>query len=182
MSRSLLITGGAASGKSRFAVSYFAGCDNVLYLKVGGDPDHDVRKRIDFDNEKRGVEWNIVSTDSKTPSKELGDHKFVIFDSLSSLTRLAMRDIPKDELKSEAVRKDLEKHLFDEAEAVLEKMQEINGNIVIITVETGFSEHPDKEDAYTTVYRDVLGRLNQRIANSTDEVYFSASGIQFKIK
>ena len=182
MSRSLLITGGAASGKSRFAVSYFTGCDNVLYLKVGGKADKDIRHRIEFDNEKRGVEWNIVSTDSKKPSEEIGDHKFVIFDSLSSLTRLAMRDIPTEKLSDEDVRKDLEKHLFDESEAVLDKMREINGNIVIITVETGFSENPDKEDAYTSLYRDVLGRLNQRIANSTDEVYFSASGIQFKIK
>ena len=180
MSKSILITGGAASGKSRWAASYFSGCDNVLYLKVGGEIDHDVLHRIEFDNKQRGLEWNIMSTDKMTPAEEIASHKFVIFDSLSSFTRLALRGTSTVEALSENAKKELEKRVIDETEAVLDRVFENNGNIVIITVETGFQT--TTEDSFISAYRDILGRVNQRIANSADEVYFSASGIQFKIK
>ncbi len=180
MARSILITGGAASGKTRFAASYFSGCDNVLYLRVGGEIDKDVKHRIEFDNKNRGVEWEIVSKDTLTPCQEIGSHKFVIFDSLSSFTRLAISRLPSVENVSDKDKKALEEMVINSVGDVLEKMRQNNGNIVIITIETGFANAA--EQGFMAVYRDVLGRLNQRIANASDEVYFSASGIQFKIK
>ena len=52
--------------------------------------------------------------------------------------------------------------------------------MIVITLETGFSVAPT--DPRQIAFRKILGSVNQRIANSSDEVYFSASGIQFKIK
>ena len=52
--------------------------------------------------------------------------------------------------------------------------------MTIITLETGFSVSP--ADPRQKALRRIIGYINQRIANSSDEVYFSASGIQFKIK
>lgn len=180
MSKSILITGGVSSGKSRFAVSYFAGCDYVLYLKVGTQVDKDLIHRIEFANEKHGVEWDILTTEQMTPAELVTDHKFVIFDSLSSFTRLAMKQLSPDAAPDEAKKKEIEKRVIDEVKAVEERVAENNGSLIIITVETGFSSTAD--DSFVSAYRDILGRVNQRIANTTDEVFFSASGIQFKIK
>ncbi|MCM1164674.1 MAG: bifunctional adenosylcobinamide kinase/adenosylcobinamide-phosphate guanylyltransferase [Lachnospiraceae bacterium] len=181
MSKSILITGGAASGKSRYAVTGFAAFDYVLYLKMGGEIDHDIRNRIEFDNNKHGVEWEIVSSDSLSPADEVKDHKFVIFDSVSSYTRLIMKEMfPDRKTPDDAEKKELEKRIIDDISAAREKVRENRGDIMIITLETGFSVIP--EDGYFAAYREIVGRVNQRIANSSDEVYFSASGIQFKIK
>ena len=63
---------------------------------------------------------------------------------------------------------------------MIDAIKEKDGSMIIITLETGFSVIP--ENRAQAVFRVILGNVNQRIANISDEVYFSASGIQFKIK
>ncbi|MBD5129736.1 MAG: hypothetical protein HDT43_07415 [Ruminococcaceae bacterium] len=181
MSKSILITGGAASGKSRYAVTGFAAFDYVLYLRMGEEIDADVRHRIEFDNNKNGVEWDVISSHSFSPADEVKDHKFVIFDSVSSYARMVMRETLSDKRSpDDAEKKAVEKRVIDDISAVRAKVAENRGNLMIITLETGFSVTP--EDGYLAAYREIVGRVNQRVANSSDEVYFSASGIQFRIK
>lgn len=182
MADSILITGGAASGKARFAVTNFAAFDYVLYLRVGDELDPDITNRIKFSTEKNGVEWDIVNNNTLVPANEVKDHKFVIFDGISSYTRLVMDDMcPKDcgEL-SDDMKKKIEKRVIDGVTDMRDKVAENHGSIIIITLETGFSVRP--ADPIQAAYRDIMGRVNQRIANSCDEAYFSASGIQFKIR
>lgn len=181
MSKSILITGGAASGKTRFAVTGFAAFDYVLYLRMGEEIDADIRNRIQFDNKKNGVEWNIVRSDCHSPADEVKDHKFVIFDSVSSYTRMIMREmLPDKQTPDDAMKKNIEKRIIDDITAVRDSVYRNRGNFQAVTLETGFSVTP--EDGYLAAYREIVGRVNQRIANSSDEVFFSASGIQFKIK
>ena len=54
------------------------------------------------------------------------------------------------------------------------------GTIVIISAETGFSPAPF--DVIENIYREALCTVNQRIANMSDEAYFSFSGLQLKVK
>ncbi len=180
MSRSIFITGGTASGKSRFAVSYFSGYDYVLYLKSGLKADWDIINRIQYDTEKHGVQWNVIPTASLYPSEEVKDHKYVIFDNLRTYTKLVMEEMCPEGDVDELMRKEIEKHVLKEITSLRAKVTENLGTIVIITVESGFSF--SDESTRMSAYRDILGRVNQRIANTSDEVYFSASGIQFKIK
>ncbi len=44
MSKKIMITGGAASGKSRWAATYLRACDNVLYWSVSDTMDADTQK------------------------------------------------------------------------------------------------------------------------------------------
>lgn len=181
MSKAILITGGAASGKARYAVTGFAAFDYVLYLRMGEEVDADIRHRIEFDNKKNGVEWDVLCSHSFSPVDEVKDHKFVIFDSISSYTRMIMREMcPEKQTPDDTMKKNIEKRIIDDVSALREKVHENRGSVQIITLETGFSVVP--VDGYLAAYREIVGRVNQRIANSSDEVFFSASGIQFKIK
>lgn len=180
MPKSIFVTGGTASGKSRFAVSYFSGCDYVLYLKTGLKADWDIINRIQYDTEKHGVQWDVIPTSSLSPSEEVKDHKFVIFDNLRVFTKLVMDSMcPKGDI-DELMKKSIEKRVLKEITDLGDRVSDNLGTIVIITVESGFSF--SDESPRMSAYRDILGRVNQRIANTSDEVYFSASGIQFKIK
>lgn len=181
MAKNILITGGAASGKSRWAVTHFSACDYVLYLRAGDVVDADTLNRIEFGNNKNGVEWDIVTGAKKEPASYIGDHKFVIFDSLATYTSGIISEMCPDIANmDEEMRKIIEKRVISDITEMHEKIIDIQGSMIIITVETGFSVTP--ENRSQAIFREILGNVNQRIANMSDEVYFSASGIQFKIK
>lgn len=181
MSKSILITGGASSGKSRWAVTNYSRYDYVLYLRSGDSVNPDVLHRIEYGNNQNGVEWDIVTGISDNPAEAVGDHKFVIFDRLSDYAFIVLNKMCPDvgTLSDEAL-KSVEKAVIADIEALREKVAENDGSLTVITLETGFSIAPD--EPMQKALRRIIGDVNQRIANSSDEVYFSASGIQFKIK
>lgn len=180
MSRTILITGGSASGKSRWAISYFAACDNVLYLASSPKLDKDTINRIKYSNEHNMVEWEIVSN-VQQPIEYIKEHKFFIFDGLASYTSNVMAEMcPNVELLNSKYKKEIEKRIIDDITQMMDKVSELDANMIMITIEPGFSVCPiNKEQQY---FREILGAVNQRIANTAAEVYLSASGIQFKIK
>ncbi len=63
---------------------------------------------------------------------------------------------------------------------LIDRVKEIEGTLLILSLETGFSVCPEKQEQ--VMFREILGNVNQRIANMCTDVYMSASGIQFKIK
>lgn len=181
MAKTTLITGGAASGKSRWAATYFSGCDYVLYLRTYKEVDTDTMKRIDYDNKLHLVEWDIKTDVYSEPVKLFTDHKFVIFDDLTDYTNAVINEMcPDIEKITYELTKEIEKKIIKDITDMYDGIAEIDGSMVIITMEPGFSVTPNS--TAQKAFRDILGNVNQRIANISDEVYLSASGIQFRIK
>lgn len=181
MANSILITGGAASGKARFAVTNFAAYDYVLYLRVGEELDPTVMNRIEYNTEHNKVEWDVVHKQTETPADEVGDHKWVIFDSISAYTRLMMKKMGAgDGDLSDEKKMQIEAAVLNGIHDLVDRVIERRGCIILITLETGFSVEPT--DPGLAAYRSILGRVNQRVANTSDKAYFSVSGIQFEIR
>lgn len=181
MSKTILVTGGASSGKSRWAVTYLAACDYVLYMSPSEKVSGDTLNRIDYVCSKNFVEWDIRPGITESPEENIADHKFVIFDSLASYTSAAINRMCPDTAEiTDETEKKIEKSIVEDISAMFDKIADIDGTMVIITLETGFSTTPESRSQ--AVFRKILGNVNQRIANMCSEVYLSASGIQFKIK
>ncbi|MGN0667448.1 MAG: bifunctional adenosylcobinamide kinase/adenosylcobinamide-phosphate guanylyltransferase [Huintestinicola sp.] len=181
MSKTILITGGAASGKSRWAVSYFSACDYVLYLRTADKVDSDTMSRIEYGNKQNFVEWDIKTGITSSPADLFTDHKFVIMDNLAAYTSNIINSMCPDISQiTESLKKDIEKKIIADVTDMYDKIMVIDGSMIIITLETGFSVTP--ENRAQTIFREILGNVNQRIANMSNEVYLSTSGIQFKIK
>lgn len=181
MSKTILITGGAASGKSRWAASYLAACDYVLYLRVADAVDADTLQRIEYGNKQNFVEWDIETGVTEAPAELFTDHKFVVFDSLAAYTSHTIKTMcPDISQLDENMKKEIEKKIISDVTEMYDKIMVIDGTMIVITLETGFSVTPENREQ--TLYREILGAVNQRIANMSNEVYLSASGIQFKIK
>lgn len=180
MARTILVTGGGASGKSRWAVSQFAACDNVLYI-CPGELDADTRNRIEFSNNKNYVQWDIKEHVTSEPYELFNKHKFAIFDNLNVYTVKVLQEMCPDiaQMNTE-LEKSIEKRIINDVMEMYNQIRLIEGDIVILTLETGFSLEPT--DAELIARRKILGMVNQRIANESSDVYLSASGIQFKIK
>ncbi|MCL1866960.1 MAG: bifunctional adenosylcobinamide kinase/adenosylcobinamide-phosphate guanylyltransferase, partial [Oscillospiraceae bacterium] len=60
------------------------------------------------------------------------------------------------------------------------QVKEINGVLLIISLELGLCPVPCEPDK--RVYRKMMGNINQRIAGQASEVYLMVSGIASKIK
>lgn len=181
MAKVILITGGAASGKTRWATSYLEKCDRVLYLRTNPKLDIDTEHRIEFANNKNGTTWDIVTDVYEDPVQHFDYHKFIIFDALSTYTSHMIEKMCAnvDEF-TEDMRHEIEKKVIDDVNDMIEEVRRMEGTMVIITLETGFSVMPSERSQ--AIFRKVLGKVNQRVAHLSNEVYFSASGIQFKIK
>ncbi len=181
MAKTILITGGAASGKSRWAASYFAACDNVLYICTADAVDTDTMKRIEYGCKQNFVEWDIRTGVKASPADLIDNHKFVIFDNLGAYASEIIGSVcPEPEKMTDEIRREIEKQIIGSITELYEKVSDADGSMIAITLETGFSVVP--ENRSQAVFREILGNVNQRIANMSSEVYLSASGIQFKIK
>ena len=180
MARTLLITGGANSGKARWAISYFANCDNVLYVTSNSDMDDDTRKRMDYSTKENYVTWTAVRHDGEPEGIIDEDHKFYIYDGLPEYV-LSLLGITSDEdIVSDERIEEVTKTAIAHVNALIEAAGKNDANLILITLEAGFSVNPFASGQ--KAFRECLSSVNQRIANMSDEVYFSASGIQFKIK
>ena len=181
MSKTILVTGGAASGKSRWAASYLSACDYVLYLCTADKLDSDTQGRIEYGNKQNYVEWDIKEGVKGSPAEMITDHKFIIFDNLASYTSQVLKEMyPNISSINDEQKKEVEKKIISDITEMYDKIMVIDGTMITITLETGFSVKPDNREQ--AIFREVLGNVNQRIANMSNEVYLSASGIQFKIK
>ncbi len=87
---------------------------------------------------------------------------------------------PGEVKPDDAMKKAIEKRIIEGIMKIREKVDENGGSMIVITLETGLSVTP--ENKRQAAFREIIGTVNQRIANTSEEVYFSASGIQFKIK
>ncbi|MCL2108667.1 MAG: bifunctional adenosylcobinamide kinase/adenosylcobinamide-phosphate guanylyltransferase [Oscillospiraceae bacterium] len=180
MAKIVFITGGAASGKSRWAVSSFASCDNVLYMVIADKIDDDTAARIDFNCKKNDVEWEI-KTSVHNINEVAGGRKFTIFDNLGAYTNIVIKRIcPNLDDMTDDIRRTIERQTISDVTELIDMAKDGNGNLLIISTELGFGPLPENQSQRW--FREIIGNVNQRIANISTEVYLSASGIPFKIK
>ncbi|MCM1523791.1 MAG: bifunctional adenosylcobinamide kinase/adenosylcobinamide-phosphate guanylyltransferase [Ruminococcus sp.] len=178
MAKITLITGGAASGKSRWAISHFEACDNVLYLCAAPHLDKEAADRIKWVGRASGTKWEI-QTGCRLRSANIADHQYIIYDSLARYTADMITAFTRGSDYS-AEKEKLQRTVAEDVEHFIDKVNDAHGNLVMITNETGFSVAPSNNNQRG--YREILGFVNQRTAHMASDVYMSISGVQIKIK
>ncbi|MGL4370082.1 MAG: bifunctional adenosylcobinamide kinase/adenosylcobinamide-phosphate guanylyltransferase [Spirochaetota bacterium] len=73
-----------------------------------------------------------------------------------------------------------EKRINDEIDDLILSARRFSGMTVIVSNETGMGIVP--ADPLSRHFRDIAGRINQKLAACADEAYFAVSGIPVKIK
>lgn len=180
MRRIILVTGGARSGKSSFAESLFNGIKEVVYIATSKIEDEEMKQRVKLHKKSRPTEW-ITYEGNYDIQKAVVDKNNYILDCITVLTSNIMFDITKDyEIIPFEKQEEIETKVISEIEALINKVKAINGDLVMVTNEVGYSIVPDNH--VSRVYRDVIGRINQRIAKLSTEVYFVTCGIPRRIK
>jgi adenosylcobinamide kinase/adenosylcobinamide-phosphate guanylyltransferase len=175
-----LVTGGARSGKSRFAENLYKDEKDVVYIATSKATDAEMRERVKLHQESRPSEWRTYEGNYDLQNS-IGKEVNYLLDCITVLTSNIMFDISKD---VEYIDYDMQRRIED---TVIREIQNlINGirlkdyNLVLVTNEVGDSIVP--EHHISRVFRDIQGRINQRIASLADEVYLVCCGIPVKIK
>ncbi len=172
----IFILGGARTGKSRFAQELAGRLGNkVLFIATGEPLDEEMQARIDEHKKARPKSWRTLEIPTNIGRQlevEIGDAEVVIIDCLTLLASNRLGD-ELDYLKAE-------KQVLAEINELITCIDKLNASVIIISNEVGMGLVP--ETKLGRVYRDLLGRANQLIAQHANEVYFMVAGLPMKIK
>ena len=167
---SVLVLGGARSGKSRFAEGLC--CDSGLekhYLATGRAYDAEMQARIARHQQDRAAAGWITHEEPEALAQMIATidapGRVLLVDCLTLwVTNLMMAEA------------DIEA----ECTALSQIVGRLQAAVVFVSNEVGLGIVP--ENAMAREFRDHAGRLHQQIAAVAQEVYFVAAGLPLKMK
>jgi adenosyl cobinamide kinase/adenosyl cobinamide phosphate guanylyltransferase len=179
-----LVTGGARSGKSRFAERLAQkGRPPVLYVATAEVLDDEMDARVAEHRARRPGDWGTLEARTEvgralaTVTSRPGT---VLLDDLGLLVTNHLLDLcgPADPTHETA--RTLDRVLGAEIDA-LERTRAAGGwDLIVVTNEVGLGIVP--ANPLGRVFRDALGRANQALAARADEVYLLVAGLPLRIK
>lgn len=185
MSKIILVTGGARSGKSSFAEQLCIDRNNdTAYIATSIPFDDEMKDRVKKHKESRPQNWKTyeIYKDIYSIIKDIDqNHNTVILDCVTLLVNNLMftYGIDIDDCDANQIN-ELEFYIRDQVNKLLTEVKKSSLYFVVVTNELGMGIVPDNK--LSRVYADIVGRINQQISKESDEVYFVVSGIPMKIK
>jgi adenosylcobinamide kinase/adenosylcobinamide-phosphate guanylyltransferase len=166
---SLLILGGARSGKSRFAVACHPVHANVVFLATAQAADGDMRARIARHRAERPPAWATV------------EEPFDLVPRLQALTGDAVVvDCLTVWVANRMLRGDADEAILADTDALAALIRRPRLALTFVSNEVGEGVHP--ETAQGLRFRDLLGLVNQRVAAAVERVVLMVAGIPLDVK
>lgn len=173
MTGTLLVLGGARSGKSRYAQARMEGLPQgpsgrLAYVATAQAFDAEMTERIAHHRDDRDARWLTVEEPldlAAAIDRAAQAADAVLVDCLTLwLSNLMLADQP----------------LAEPVAALADALRRCPCPVVLVSNEVGLSIVPD--NALARRFRDEAGRLNQAIAALADEVQLVAAGLPLKLK
>jgi adenosylcobinamide kinase/adenosylcobinamide-phosphate guanylyltransferase len=166
LGRTILVIGGARSGKSALAERIVMREPSPwIYVATATASDEEMRERIARHRERRSAGWHTVEEPSEVAGTLLRAGRPVLVDCLT----LWISNLLEAGRDAEA-----------EAQDLIELLPALERTTVLVSNETGLGIVPD--NALARTFRDVAGRVNQRLAAAADSVVFTVAGIPLVLK
>jgi adenosylcobinamide kinase/adenosylcobinamide-phosphate guanylyltransferase len=168
------VLGGARSGKSRHAQRLLADEADVLYVAPGPVPDgddSDWADRVARHRRDRPERWTTLETTDVATVLETAEHP-VLVDCLATWLAAAMGAAGAWE--SEDGDTDWQGRLDAEVARLLDAWRAASVPVVAVSNEVGFGVVPGTRSG--VLFRDALGRLNQEVAELSDDVRLVVAG------
>ena len=193
----IYVTGGAKSGKSKFAedllLSLNSGKEKNIYLATSQVFDEEMEMKVLIHKERRQDKWETIESykdfyeslkSAFVEEKSQGESVFknnMLVDCLTNMvSNIIFEDLTiewekptKEQLQS------CDRRVEKEILSLIENLEKFN-YVVIVSNELGMGIVP--ATPLGRYFREIAGKMNQLIAEKSDEVYFVVSGIPMKIK
>lgn len=174
-----LVLGGARSGKSRHAEHLAAAHGGrVLYVATAEPFDADMAARIARHRAERPAHWTSLEAPRQAGAEiqaQAAAHDVVLVDCLTVLASNVVIALPEP-ITAEAA----EAALTPEIDALLAAYAASTADWIIVSNEVGLGIVP--ATALGRLYRDALGRANQRLAAAADRVLLMVAGLPLSVK
>lgn len=186
MSKIILVTGGARSGKSTFAENKVKEIGGTIgYIATAKVTDEDMARRIEHHRASRPSHWPTFER-YKNFEQLLSDEVFLgcdtlLLDCVTILVTNGMFDYEQDydHLPMGRVN-EIEALIAGEIKTLIEMIRTMDMTLVMVTNEVGLGVVPPYR--LGSLFRDIAGRMNQMIAREADEAYFIVSGLPLRLK
>ena len=186
----IYVTGGAKSGKSKFAedllLSLNDGKQKNVYLATSVVFDEEMQKKVELHKTRRKNNWITVESYknfSQSLEEVMNENKKnnMLVDCLTNMISNIIFE--NEEIDWEKPEKNQLEKCDENVEKEVQNLCEIFKNfenVVIVSNEVGMGLVP----AYPLgrYFREIAGKMNQFVAEKADEAYFVVSGISMKIK
>jgi len=177
--RLTLILGGARSGKSAYAQRLaMERREAVLYVATAEAGDEEMAARIAAHRAERPPGWQTLEAPTKVGAAIQSwpmPVDVILIDCLTLLANNVIAPLPEPVTEAAA-----ESALNAEVEALLAAHAAGNAEWIVISNEVFLGLVPPYP--LGRVYRDALGRANQRLAEAADEALLMVAGLPMKLK
>jgi adenosylcobinamide kinase / adenosylcobinamide-phosphate guanylyltransferase len=161
-----LITGGARSGKTRYALGLTDDVTARTYIATAELLDDEMRDRAARHQRERGNRWQTIEEPFNVAPHVRELSGVVVIDCLTVwLSNWMLRD---------------ESQVERQIESLCAAFRSARCHVRAITNEVGWSIVPD--NALARRFRDWSGIMNQRVAEVADAVYLMVCGIPTRLK
>ena len=175
--RVILITGGQRSGKSVYAEQLALSLSPTpVYLATAHIWDEEFRQRVRKHQERRGANWTNIEEErmlSRWADQLRG--RVVVVDCITLWCTNFFFDRTAREWEQPSV-----EDALGQVKAEFDRLTAIEATFIFVTNEIGSGGV--SENAVQRRFTDLLGWMNQHVAQRADEVVLMVSGIGVKIK
>ena len=162
----ILITGGARSGKSRYAEQRALAIGNKpLYVATAEGLDEEMTQRIAEHRKRRGANWRTLEAPLELIEALLAER---------GKTDCAVVDCLTLWLSNLLIRHD-EESAASHVRNLIAHLRRLDFPVIVVTNEVGWGIVPDNPLARK--FRDLAGWANQQMAQAADEVILMVAGI-----
>ncbi len=181
--KSILIIGGARSGKSHFAQELALKAGGiVLFVATAEAGDEEMKQRIKAHRKARPSTWETIEATTHIGSQisqHIGKAQTVIIDCITLLiNNIFLQHSQHNDEEINAVL--IEKEVMAEIGELVNCIDQSDASFIIVTNEVGLGLVPTNKVG--RLYRDLLGKANQVLAQHANEVYLMVAGIPITIK
>ncbi len=171
----IFVTGAARSGKSYFAEKMAVKLEGkVVYIATCIPGDDEMRERVARHQARRPSNWQTIE-EPLNPVRVIKefDEPGQIF-LLDCLTLLVSNLVLRPDIEAD------EEQILSEISRLAKVSSESAAHVIIVSNEVGWGIVPG--DPLSRLYRDIIGRANQKIAEYADEAYITIAGIPIELK
>lgn len=180
----ILVLGGARAGKSAYAerlVTNFG--PQVLYIATAEVKDDEMRARVEAHQARRPPTWTTLESPTDVGKALLATQPAadgLLLDCLTLLVTNVVLSHADNAVENSAAEAVADAAVTAEIEALLTAQKQLGLPMVVVSNEVGMGLVPPYP--LGRLYRDVLGRANQRLAAAADRVYLLVAGLPMVLK